>query len=95
MTLCRFLKEKGLYYLKMNKMKHEKKNLDQIIEYIEGTGLKVCIIGKNFISLGVKDMRCQRGWRVKTIFKHNIKNFSPEFLAKHGMEKIIFSLAKI
>jgi hypothetical protein len=72
-----------------------KKTLKEIIHYIEGTNCKICIIGKNFISLGYEDKRGQHGWRVETIFKHNIKDFPLEFIIKYKMDKILFSSAKI
>jgi hypothetical protein len=73
----------------------KKLNLKEITERLEREVFKICIIGKNFISLGVPDARGQHGWRVKMIYKHNLKTIPIDLVAKYQMEKIIFTEAKI
>ena len=67
-------------------------NLKQLTEYLERDIFKICIIGKNFISLGVEDRRGQHGWKVEVIYKHNLKSMPIELIAKYQMPKIIFTV---
>jgi len=55
-------------------MKTTFKTIESIEEYCKGTGLDICIMAPNFISLGKLDFRCIHNWNVKHVIKHTIKD---------------------
>lgn len=70
-------------------------NLKKLTERLERGIFKICVVGKNFISLGVEDGRSQHGWRVEVIYRHKMKTIPIELIAKYQMPKIIFTSEKI
>lgn len=50
------------------------KTIEGIIDFLEGTGYKIGIMGHDFISCAVPDRRCNKGWRVEFVINIRIKS---------------------
>jgi len=60
-----------------------KKTLLQIIDFLDNTSFRICILGEDFLSYGKKDGRSNRGWLVKGVLDHRIKRFPEGFFEKY------------
>ncbi len=74
---------------------HRQITQGELVKILERLVFKICIVGKNFISLGIEDGRGRHGWKVELIYKHKMKAIPIELLAKHSMPKVLFTVESI
>ena len=74
---------------------HRKLSLKELEDFLAKGFYRICIVGRNFISLGIEDHRGIHGWKVEVIYKHNLRTMPIELIAEYQMPKIIFTKARI